>query len=61
MQALRPVLLDFFDRSPPDSTIGQTAAIHFALVPLLYEPPGDSIYHPTLVGPDSFPKTGGVL
>jgi hypothetical protein len=147
IQALQPVLLDFFERSPPDSMIGQTAAIHFALVPLLYdktgmpfnltigwlvrrdkplcqhdeqliqrfiegntqawldegcpfhlwltspafeildvafamnlgwaktkeecadltvyqsahEPPGDSIYHPTLVGPDFFHKTGGVL
>jgi hypothetical protein len=147
MQTLRPVLLDFFERSPPDSMIGQTAAIHFALVPLLYdktgipfnltigwlvrngksicqhderliqrfiegntdawleegcpfhlwltspaceildvtfamnlgyakdreecadvivyqsahEPPGDSSYHPTLVGPDFFHKTGGVL
>src|ERR1700677_151081 len=146
-QALRPVLLDFFERSPPDSMIGQTAAIHFALVPLLYdktgicfnltigwlarngkgicqhderlilrfiegntdawleegcpfhlwltspaceildvtfamnlgwiknreecadlivyqsahEPPGESVYHPTLVGPDFFHKTGGVL
>jgi hypothetical protein len=28
MQALRPILLDFFERSPPDSMIGQTAAIH---------------------------------
>jgi len=26
-----------------------------------HEPPGDSIYHPTLVGPDFFHKTGGVL
>jgi hypothetical protein len=147
MQTLRPVLLDYFDLSPPDSMIGQTAAIHFSLLPLLYdktgmrfnltigwlvrngksicqhderliqrfiegnteawleegcpfhlwltspaceildvtfamnlawartkadcadlivyqsahEPPGDSIYHPTLVGPDFFHKTGGVL
>jgi hypothetical protein len=147
MQRLRPLLLDYFDRNPPDSMIGQTAAIHFALVPLLYEktrisfnltigwlfrngkaiyqhderliqhfiegntdawleegcpfhlwltspaceildvtfamnlgwaqnreecadlivyqsphdPPGGSIYHPTLVGPDFFHKTGGVL
>jgi hypothetical protein len=147
MQTLRPVLLDFFERSPPDSMIGQTAAIHFALVPLLYDktripfnltigwlvrngkaicrhderlierfiegntdawlqegcpfhlwltspafeildvtfamnlgwaenceecadlivyqsaydPPGDYIYHRTLVGPDFFHKTGGVL
>jgi hypothetical protein len=147
MDIVRPVLLDYFERSPPDSMIGQTAAIHFALVPLLYdktgipfnltigwivrkgkpiyqhderliqrfiegntdawleegcpfhlwltspaceildvtfamnlgwaktkeecavlivyqsahESPGDSIYHPTLVGPDFFHKTGGVL
>jgi hypothetical protein len=26
-----------------------------------HEPPGDSIYRPTLVGPDFFHKTGGVL
>ena len=37
MQTLLPVLLDFFERNPPDSMIGQTAAIHFALVPLLYD------------------------
>jgi hypothetical protein len=147
IQSLRPVLLDYFNCSPPDSMIGQTAASHFALVPLLYdktrisfnltigwlvhggkpihqhderliqrfiegntdawleegcpfhlwltspaceildvtfamnlgwannreecadlivyqsahEPPSDSIYHPTLVGPDFFHKTGGVL
>lgn len=147
MHALRPVLLDYLERRPPDSMIGQTAAIHFALVPLLYEKtgilfnltvgwivrngkaiyqhderliqrfierntdawleegcpfhlwltspaceildvtfamnlgwaknreecaelivyqsahdaPGDLIYHPTLVGPDFFHKTGGVL
>ena len=147
MDIVRPVLLDYFERSPPDSMIGQTAAIHFALVPLLYDktgipfnltigwivrkgkaiyqhderliqrfmqdktqawlregcpfhlwltspaceildvtfamnlgwaktkeecadliicqsahdPPGDSVYHPTLVGPDFFHKTGGVL
>jgi hypothetical protein len=147
MQTVQPVLLDFFERSPPDSMIGQTAAIHFGLVPLLYDktgipfsltigwlvrkgkplcqhderliqrfiegntdawleegcpfhlwltspafeildvtfamnlgwaknreecahlivyqsaqdPPGDSIYHPTLVGPDFFHRTGGVL
>jgi hypothetical protein len=147
MDIVRPVLLDYFGRSPPDTMIGQTAAIHFALVPLLYdktgiafilttgwivrkgkaiyqhderliqrfiegntdawleegcpfhlwltspaceildvtfamnlgwaknrqecsdlivyqstrEPPSDSVYHPTLVGPDFFHKTGGVL
>jgi hypothetical protein len=147
MLALRPVLLDSLERRPPDLMIGQTAAIHFALVPLLYDktgipfnltigwimrngraiyqhderliqrfiegntdawleegcpfhlwltspaceildvtfamnlgwaknreecadlivyqsahdPPADSIYHPTLVGPDFFYKTGGVL
>jgi len=26
MQALRPLLLDYFERSPPDSMIGQIAA-----------------------------------
>ncbi len=26
-----------------------------------YHPPRDSVYHPTLVGPDFFHKTGGVL
>jgi len=147
MLALRPVLLELFERSPPDSIIGQTAAIYFALVPLLYdktaihfnmtigwivrngkaiyqhderliqrfiagntdawlqegcpfhlwltspaceildisfavnlgwaktqeeyadlivyqsahEPPGECVYHPTLVGPDFFHRTGGVL
>ena len=40
MRTLQPVLLDFFERSPPDSMIGQTAAIHFALVPLLYDKTG---------------------
>ncbi len=40
MQTLQPVLLDYFARSPPDSMIGQTAAIHFALVPLLYDKTG---------------------
>src|SRR3984885_12401481 len=40
IQVLQPVLLDFFERSPPDSMIGQTAAIHFALVPLLYDKTG---------------------
>lgn len=37
MQALRPVLLDYFERTPPDSMIGQTAAIHFDLLPLLHD------------------------
>src|SRR3984957_20549032 len=40
MQPLRPLLLEYFDRTPPDLMIGQTAAIHFALVPLLYEETG---------------------
>jgi hypothetical protein len=40
IQALQPILLDFLERSPPDSMIGQTAAIHFALVPLLYDKTG---------------------
>ena len=39
-QALQPVLLDFFERSPPDSMIDQTAATHFVLVPLLYDKTG---------------------
>ena len=26
-----------------------------------HEPQGDSVYHPTLVGPDFFHKTGAVL
>jgi hypothetical protein len=26
-----------------------------------HEPPGDSVYHPTLVGADFFHKKGGVL
>jgi len=26
-----------------------------------HDPPDDSVYHPTLVGPDFFQKTGGVL
>ena len=147
MDIVRPVLLDYFARDSPESMIGQTVAINFALVPLLYnktgihfnltigwmvrkgksifqhdeeliqrfvdgktdawlqegcpfqlwltslaceildvtfamnlgwaktredcarllvyqsahDPPGDSVYHPTLVGPDFFHKTGGVL
>jgi hypothetical protein len=40
MKALLPVLLEFFERSSPDSMIGQTSAIHFALVPLLYDKTG---------------------
>jgi hypothetical protein len=40
MSTLLPVLLEFFERSPPDSMIGQTAAIHLALSPLLYEKTG---------------------
>ncbi len=147
MDIVRPVLLDYFERSEPESMMGQTAAINFALVPLIcdktgipfnltigwlmrkakplfqhdeqlihrfiegktqawleegcpfhlwltspaceildvtfamnlgwaqsreecanlivyqstHEPPGESVYHPTLVGPDFFRKTGGVL
>src|ERR1700729_2773425 len=37
IRSLQPVLLDYFESSPPDSMIGQTAAIQFALVPLLYD------------------------
>jgi hypothetical protein len=40
MNIVRPVLLDYFGRSSPKSMIGQTAAIHFALVPLLYDKTG---------------------
>jgi hypothetical protein len=144
---LRPILLDYFNENSPAALTGQTAAIHFALAPLLYDktgipfqltigwmvrqgkpifkhdeqliqhfieekseawlrngcpfhlwltspaceildvtfamnlgwaktkedcarlivyqsahdPPGDLVYHPTLVGPDFFHKTGGVL
>jgi len=36
MLVIRPLLLDYFDFKPPDSKIGQTAAIYFALLPLLY-------------------------
>ncbi len=39
-EVMRPILLDYFERSLPDSMIGQTAAIHFALVPLLYDKTG---------------------
>ena len=35
MEIVRPVLLDYFERSSPESMVGQTAAINFALVPLL--------------------------
>jgi hypothetical protein len=35
-----PVLLDYFDRHRPEELVGQTAAIHFALVPLLMRKTG---------------------
>ena len=35
MAKVMPVLLDYFDRHDPAELISQTAAIHFALVPLL--------------------------
>ena len=40
MDIVRPVLLDYFERSGRESLMGQTAAIHFALVPLLYDKTG---------------------
>jgi hypothetical protein len=147
MKIVLPILLDYFRRNSPEAMVGQTAAINFALVPLLYDktgipfnltigwvlhkgtpiyehdehrieqflkehtdawlregcpfhlwltspaceilditfamnlgwarnanecaelivyqssrgPQGDSVYHPTIVGPDFFHKTGGVL
>jgi hypothetical protein len=35
-----PVLLDYFDEHSPDELMGQTLAIHFALLPLLYQNTG---------------------
>jgi hypothetical protein len=40
MGIVRRVLLNYFERSPPESMIGQTAAINFALVLLLYDKTG---------------------
>ena len=40
MDVVRRVLLDYFERSSPESMMGQTAAINFALVPLLYDKTG---------------------
>jgi hypothetical protein len=40
MGAVMPVLLDYFDRNGWEALIGQTAAIHFALVPLLADKTG---------------------
>ena len=40
MAKVMPVLLDYFDRHRPEELIGQTAAIHFALVPLLVRETG---------------------
>ena len=37
MALVRPVLLDYFGRHEPKELIGQSAAIHFALVPLLLD------------------------
>ena len=39
-QILDPVLLDYFDANAPDTLVGQTAAINFALIPLLYDKTG---------------------
>ena len=40
MAKIMPVLLDYFGRHDPAELIGQTAAIHFALVPLLVRETG---------------------
>jgi len=40
MAKTMPVLLDYFARHDPGELIGQTAAIHFALVPLLVRETG---------------------
>jgi hypothetical protein len=40
MTAVMPVLLDYFDRNGWEAMMGQTAAIHFALVPLLADKTG---------------------
>ena len=40
MDAVRPVLLDYFERHEPQAMIGQTLAINIALVPLLYDKTG---------------------
>lgn len=40
MTTAMPVLLDYFKRHRPEELVGQTAAIHFALVPLLVRETG---------------------
>ncbi len=40
MHLTLPALLDYFDRHRPEELVGQTAAIHFALVPLLLDATG---------------------
>jgi len=40
MGAVRPVLLDYFERHEPEAMIGQTTAINFALLPWLYDKTG---------------------
>jgi hypothetical protein len=40
MTAVMPVLLDYFERNGWKALIRQTAAIHFSLVPLLYDKTG---------------------
>jgi hypothetical protein len=37
MSAVMPVLLDYFDEHSPDEMLGQTLAIHFDLIPRLYD------------------------
>ena len=40
LQTILPVLLDYYDQHSPDELVGQTAAIHFALLPRLYQKTG---------------------
>jgi hypothetical protein len=40
MANVMPILLEYFDRHDPAELVGQTAAIHFALVPLLVRETG---------------------
>ena len=37
MARVMPVLLEYFDRHTPEELVGQTLAIHFALIPELYD------------------------
>jgi len=40
MRAVLPVLLDFYETHSPGELLGQTLAIHFALIPRLYDNTG---------------------